>query len=749
MVSKVNKSKENAPTNTEKKQPVLDRVYTWEDDNIDDIFEAKNTTMVDDSLEGVYSTAAIAELDDNEDSSILAFNELAAASDEPEAASKSDKLQAWIESIEDLYGEPEANSVQNSGSQAVLHINHKFPLHYLAAHGDITNLTLLLENSYIDTRDTLDSTPLHVAILSNQQAVVELLVDNGANINALAYDGYSPLMLAIKKQHLDTVDYLLSNDDIQIESGELWLTFELLMEAVENSDGNETSALQHILSIVERMAALMEVAIFEDEDYHPVTGELVIDSIPISLGLEMQAVNIKNPLIRDMMLQTVKNIQAFDHSHEPYVQTKLLTHMFAVEGNFELAHSNVNNLGSYHLTSIEAEGFVGAYTVPAAQKYLEQYLETKQHDLSPEQAISFNHLKLVLSEASTLTQASRSDDLIQHLFEQFQQGEILFIPTGWEGHFVVNIIDAKNGYFITSNTGQAYDNFESGSIVYKMHHPEKITPENIEQIANNEDRFALEYEFFYELGLEEIAVLPASHQTVGNCAWRSVEVAVEAFTYLDLLERGYDASNASELAQQWYQDWFDFTKESHLVDYLTSNENIDINLLGNLLVQGHPSLFHIELEPELDFDFDFDFAADSSVNGSGNLNIPVSAHELHTANLIIQALAQPQYADDVGGLLENFSAAKSELISLFSTYNLAISKNSNLEATVENFEPSLSMNTESTTIQLDDVVQQDDLFQDDNTSDACAIVHEVDILPITPATIYEQPVESHALIEVY
>ncbi len=585
VVKPLNLSKTDIVSNQElaialKEALMTDGVYAWGEEMTDDIFVAPVTV----------------DLDENENSSISGLGEIASSS-----AADSGKLQEWIESIENLYGDAKAGEIENTGLQMGMYLNHKYPLHFAASEGNIEALEYLLTEADINVRDKLDSTPLHVAIISNQQVAVEYLVAQGADINALAYEEYSPLALAIHKQNFEAIDYLMNQNTLEIDDAALWFAFELLITTVDSADEQSVSELHHILNLVEGLAARMDVAIFEEEDYNFSMTELRVDSIPISLILELQAAETKNPIMSDMLLQSAKNIQMFDSSHEIFIQTKLLTHIFALDGGFEVYYP-IQGSENYYTSGIDAEGLFGIYTVQAAKQYIELYMEKNNEALSPIQLRSFEHLQQTLSQSLSLSQASRNDEVLNNLFEQFQQGETILIPTGWEGHFVVTIIDGKNGYFVTSNTGQAYENLDSGSIVYKMHHPERITPELLEKIANNEAQFDLEYDLFYELGLEEVAVLPAPHQTVGNCGWRSIEVAVEAFTYLELLDEGYASNEAADLAHQWYQDWFDFTQISFLTEYLENNQNIDPNLIDTL-AQKYPAFFP-EVEQNTDANID-------------------------------------------------------------------------------------------------------------------------------------------------
>ncbi|CAB4027706.1 ankyrin-3-like, partial, partial [Paramuricea clavata] len=53
--------------------------------------------------------------------------------------------------------------------------------------------------------------PLHIACLAGQTKVVQILLDNGANVNLKAQNGFTPLYMASQENHVETVKLLLAN----------------------------------------------------------------------------------------------------------------------------------------------------------------------------------------------------------------------------------------------------------------------------------------------------------------------------------------------------------------------------------------------------------------------------------------------------------------------------------------------------------------------------------------------------------
>ncbi|HVR69056.1 MAG TPA: ankyrin repeat domain-containing protein [Verrucomicrobiae bacterium] len=65
------------------------------------------------------------------------------------------------------------------------------------------------ENVEIDSRDTSGDTPLHVMAWRNDRYGVKLLIEAGADVNAIGDMGETPLHVAVRKGNTAIVDALL------------------------------------------------------------------------------------------------------------------------------------------------------------------------------------------------------------------------------------------------------------------------------------------------------------------------------------------------------------------------------------------------------------------------------------------------------------------------------------------------------------------------------------------------------------
>ncbi len=86
-------------------------------------------------------------------------------------------------------------------------------LHEAAANGHTALIEVLIEyGANINTMTSNGMTPLHTATLHHAQAVVKLLVAHGANVNTMFANGHTPLHWATIKGYADIVALLLSAD---------------------------------------------------------------------------------------------------------------------------------------------------------------------------------------------------------------------------------------------------------------------------------------------------------------------------------------------------------------------------------------------------------------------------------------------------------------------------------------------------------------------------------------------------------
>ena len=96
------------------------------------------------------------------------------------------------------------------------------PLQNASFKGDIKEVKqLIAKGSNVNSRDSNNSTPLHLACYSNVRSgklqIVKELVEAGAEVNALDNCGYSPLHYAASYKCLDVITFLVGVEGVDVQ----------------------------------------------------------------------------------------------------------------------------------------------------------------------------------------------------------------------------------------------------------------------------------------------------------------------------------------------------------------------------------------------------------------------------------------------------------------------------------------------------------------------------------------------------
>jgi len=93
-----------------------------------------------------------------------------------------------------------ASLLEKGANPEIVNYRGEFPL-ILAVEGNKSEIfgLLLQHTNHINQRSYEKNTALHFAVASKQLTFVKRLVENGANPNAINIEGFSPLMLSVKK----------------------------------------------------------------------------------------------------------------------------------------------------------------------------------------------------------------------------------------------------------------------------------------------------------------------------------------------------------------------------------------------------------------------------------------------------------------------------------------------------------------------------------------------------------------------
>lgn len=97
------------------------------------------------------------------------------------------------------------------------------PLHRVAQEGQLSNVETFLKKypHLVNSRDSLGRTPLYWAARADHIEVCEVLLANGADINAATPDGWTPLHTAVYNRKSKAVELLVSKGvDVNVKNGD-------------------------------------------------------------------------------------------------------------------------------------------------------------------------------------------------------------------------------------------------------------------------------------------------------------------------------------------------------------------------------------------------------------------------------------------------------------------------------------------------------------------------------------------------
>ena len=119
----------------------------------------------------------------------------------------------------------------------------KVNLHALAIDGKVDEMLLAFENSREDMKSRMNEetsvdglTPLHYACRYGRLNVINLLIDEGANIHSKATNGYTPFLELCANHQLQSLEYVYERYTHQ-ETPEVWATF------LNEKDNNDNSCI--------------------------------------------------------------------------------------------------------------------------------------------------------------------------------------------------------------------------------------------------------------------------------------------------------------------------------------------------------------------------------------------------------------------------------------------------------------------------------------------------------------------------
>ncbi|MFO1258940.1 MAG: ankyrin repeat domain-containing protein [Gammaproteobacteria bacterium] len=464
-------------------------------------------------------------------------------------------------------------------------------LHMAALKGDLFTAKKLLQQGFnVHMRDIYSSTPLHLAAFNGHLEMAELLVQAGAKVDSESYINITPLFLAIQNHHPQMVMFLLkagaNPNFIMREVGTPYaLLLNMIFDELEVLSSYPETNTDRIFNQIEMLKYL------GDPEYgEPIINGAGEGSYLASVLMSVMASKAHVTDLQEKILNACEAILIPD-LHQLYLEIKNLLHSFNMSSSYtvEVPH--------YGILNIKSEGHWSNWTTELARSSITDFL--REVDIAPKSGFKysiFESIESILKYSDYLSK-NNSEDVASDVYKRYQAGEMVLLPTGWDGHFVAFLL--HDNYLIVCNSGLRFQTKISGATMYEITQPEALTSNMILDILNNHDQTDLEYNLHYTLGLNPIYNLEFPNQEIGNCAWYSFLPAIKSMIFLKVSEMGIDMPHAETITEDYFRDWYEFHKTWILDHYLENHANANFDILMDIFIKEATS-YDDEPNPRLD-----------------------------------------------------------------------------------------------------------------------------------------------------
>lgn len=520
----------------------------------------------------------------------------------------------------------------------------------------VSSLIALHGKSLMNSQDHLGTSALHLAVIHGHTKIVKILISqSGINTNLQAYKdnqqghSYSPLDMAIKySQPIEMVQILL-----EAGASSKYPTHLLLMlfdkgfesELVNCEQKLNFTAFQNTINILDLLLK-------------NIPSMAYIQGTPISSILYQMNCYIADPNEKVLMQQMIEILLVHDINHfeHGFITAKNFTHAFP-------SNKQYATINSYSKDAVSAEGHFSVFTVKSFHDSILDY----QHNLNEETSILkkniFSEVNASFYIAERAILNAGSYDVSKMLFALYEDGATLLLPTGWEGHAIDIILDKSLGLYVVANAGERYMTLPSGVNAYNHHSP--ISEEDIYKILNNQEKFNLEYDHYYDLSLSKNSEFSEifADQLYGNCALNSLLLSNWSLTYIFLYKSLNNPTLAKKMADSWHQDMIEHHKTLTLKNYLSDPYFKDDRPLYDVLIKYESKLDHPEKIEQAHLILDF-LSSPEHLSGFKHF---YKKHQADFTPELKQFIQQNGYGKTIqlGDVLSNFHPMQDKILPSF------------------------------------------------------------------------------------
>lgn len=385
------------------------------------------------------------------------------------------------------------------------------------------------------------TTALHEAVRLNSTYFINKLINLGANVNVLDHEGFTPLNHAVGFEKYNLAEVLLKAPQIDVnipsEMGAtpIWYAFIYGKFDIFNKIMNHPS-------------------------FDSTFNQIILNEYNLS--------DVRDHLLSQGKVGDATLINAYNDS-------KIFGLKFDLDGCMPL-----NNIVNHEYDCFSFEGYYrnqGALAL--ADSYNQFYSDVITKSSIPSWASqSFISVKEAIDFSANIFEPSA-------YYDKLNRGELVIIPSGWEGHTITFVIYKDTLY--RCNRGDESDGIH-GIEEFKITKPSNLNSELIKLMldAAGESKF-LQYDLIDLLGLERVGMVENPVQLAGNCTWASLETSVEAAFISTFMGLGIDKVTAHQLAKQSFLEWEEFDLTYTLKDVIDHKEIfIAAEIYDDLLVRA-------------------------------------------------------------------------------------------------------------------------------------------------------------------
>lgn len=390
-----------------------------------------------------------------------------------------------------------------------LHADYKdapAPLLILAVANNLPRSFNTLMDFGLDLETVYEGlTPLHFAVRLGYVDFVKALVASGANINAIDIDEFTPLMTSLSFEYDDLTEYLLQQPQLDV-----------------NIPTNRVTPLEVFL---------------RDEHFH--FAELIMHHPSFDANYHMLL--FTHAPEKHYLLEQFPDIDP--DTVKAYTDTLLFGTKFDCEGCFTLSAFQEYAVDCFSFGSVDNKTMFDAITNAYDRFYYDVVLPS---DIPPWGANAYQQVQDTIH--FTQNTLNPSD-----FYARVLAGDLVIIPSGWDGHSVYIVINGDTLYRI--NRGMLADD-PYGIDEFSIHDHAHLSIEIMEKLeqASGDPTFIQE-ELHALLDLSLMGKVENPLQTIGNCGWTSAETSIEAALIAAFLNQGIEINTAHMLAKESFQIW--------------------------------------------------------------------------------------------------------------------------------------------------------------------------------------------------